>query len=383
MTSPPPQNPWGAGPGAPGPGQPGFGPPPQGQPYGPPQGQQQPWYPPAGPPKKGGSLKWVIIGVVALVAVIAMAVAVTVVVLRSNSDGGSHDPATPTSGLALGIASGADKGPAALITSDSTCAAWTPIGTNLSAGQSNGWENRDPSVPATSWTPEQHSQYQAAAQAMRTAADQSVALAKTTPHRVMRELYEQFIAYARAYADRIPNYTANDDHLARVANSASSTIGAICAAVADHSAEARAPFIEPAAPPSKVTPPGDPASPTQFLTKDNPTCGPWKMALDQLDADTADWRATDPNVPAAEWGPEQKKVNDDAAQVMSKFAQKIETLGQQSGNSTWQDFATLAAQYRRAFVQSIPSYTPADNQLANVSAFAGHIINSACAAVER
>ncbi len=42
---------------------------------------------------------------------------------------------------------------------------------------------------------------------MRNAADQTVALAKLTPHRVMRELYQQFIAYARAYSDAIATYT--------------------------------------------------------------------------------------------------------------------------------------------------------------------------------
>ncbi len=56
---------------------------------------------------------------------------------------------------------------------------------------------------------------------MRSAADQMVALAKLTPHRVMRELYEQFIAYSRAYADRIPTYTPPDDNLALVAVSCS------------------------------------------------------------------------------------------------------------------------------------------------------------------
>ena len=57
-------------------------------------------------------------------------------------------------------------------------------------------------------------QYEAVGQAMRSAADQMVPLVKLTPHRVMRELYEQFIAYSRAYAERIPTYTPQDDNLA-------------------------------------------------------------------------------------------------------------------------------------------------------------------------
>ena len=49
------------------------------------------------------------------------------------------------------------------------------------------------------------------------AARQTVPLVRLTPHRVMRELYEQFIAYARAYADSLPTYTEADNHLASIA----------------------------------------------------------------------------------------------------------------------------------------------------------------------
>ena len=43
---------------------------------------------------------------------------------------------------------------------------------------------------------------------------------------------------------------------------------------------------------------------------------------------------------------------------MSAFADKLQALGERSGNLTLQDFAELSAQYRRAYVQSLPSYTP-------------------------
>src|SRR5579875_3824312 len=98
MTSPPPQNPWGARPGAPSPEKRGFGQPPQGRHYGPPPGQQQPWYPQPGPPKKSCGLKWVIFGGLALIAVIAVAVAVTVVVLHSDSGSGSNNSTSSSPG---------------------------------------------------------------------------------------------------------------------------------------------------------------------------------------------------------------------------------------------------------------------------------------------
>ena len=75
--------------------------------------------------------------------------------------------------------------------------------------------------PASAWTEQQRAQYLAAGQAMRGAAAQTVGLVKLTPHRVMRELYEQFIAYARAYAQRIPNYIPADNNLVGTATSAS------------------------------------------------------------------------------------------------------------------------------------------------------------------
>ena len=99
------------------------------------------------------------------------------------------------------MASADDKGPANIITEDPSCAAWTPINQTFVEIQKKGWDERDPSIPATDWTPEQRAQYDEVGRAMRAAADQTVPLAKLTPHRVMRELYEQFIAYARAYSD--------------------------------------------------------------------------------------------------------------------------------------------------------------------------------------
>ncbi len=77
---------------------------------------------------------------------------------------------------------------------------------------------------------------------MRGAAAQAVGLVELTPHRVMRELYQQFIAYARAYAERVPKYMPADNNLAGAANSASSALGAICAAITDGPAAARGPM---------------------------------------------------------------------------------------------------------------------------------------------
>src|ERR1700752_2037695 len=201
MSVPPPPNQWGSQPptgGQPA-GVPQWGPPPGGQPGGPPPGP---------PPSGGGKGKW-IFGGIALLAVIAVTVVITVLVVGKDSSGG--DLPTPTNGSGSDFASANDKGPVAIITEDPTWAPSSPIFETLVAREHDGWDTRDPAIPASQWTPAMRSQYEDVGEAWRSAADQIVPLAKLTPHRVMRELYEQFAAYTRAFADRIPTYTPPDN----------------------------------------------------------------------------------------------------------------------------------------------------------------------------
>src|SRR5690242_16960714 len=266
MSVPPPPNQWGSQPPT---GGPQWGPPP-GQPTGAPQwGAQQPWGPPPGPPpRRGGKGKW-IFGGIALVAIIAVTVVVTVLVVGKNSGGGGSP--TPTNGSDSEFASANDKGPVGIITEDPTCAAWSKVGAGLTdAEQRVGWPDRDASVPAASWTLDQRTTFESVGQAMVGAADQAAALTKTTPHRVMRELYEQFIAYARAFAERIPSYTPRDNDLARVADGVGGVLANVCGAITYGSAQAEAPVIPPVDPPSSVSPPSDPADARRLLTDDDP-----------------------------------------------------------------------------------------------------------------
>jgi hypothetical protein len=330
-------------------------------------------------PESNKNLKW------AMGAVAVLATVVAVFLLFGGGGSGAPKGAHPDEGssqdAAAGVASAKDTGPVAVITEDPSCAAWTSINNELATSGTGLWNERDRSVPAAAWTPKLRAQFIAAAQSMRGAAAQAVGLVKLTPHRVMRELYQQFIAYARAYAERIPKYTPADNNLAGAANSASSALGAICAAIADGPAAARGPMVPPSAPPSDIAPVGNPANPRPFLTTPNQVCDDWKAALDQFGKDTAGWQKLDPNIPAIYWNREQKAVNYAVAPVMNTYASKLEQLGRQSDNAIWQDVANLSAQYRRAFVTSLPTYTPTDNHLANAANYASTTILGACAAV--
>ncbi|MFI5506048.1 hypothetical protein ACIA48_01155 [Mycobacterium sp. NPDC051804] len=299
--------------------------------------------------------------------------------MKDGSDGANGDP-SPT-GETFGLASADDKGPANIITEDPSCAAWLPIDRNFSDAANKGWNGRDTQIPATDWTPELRDAYEGVGRTLRTNADQAVQLARVTPHRVMRELYEQFIAYARAYSDAVPSYQASDDKLAKVVLSTSTVLSDVCSSIEWKSAQSRAPFVPPSQPPSEIAPLSSPGNPQRMMTDLDPTCPKWKTLIDQFSADTQDWIDLNPNIPAKDWTPSQRAVIDRVTPVMEENADAVEELGRKSSNPQIQDFAVFSAQYRRAYVAALPTYAAADFYLSRVAARATSLISSACDAV--
>ncbi len=334
-----------------------------------PQGQQL-----TGARASGNTGKWVLGGLAALVIVVVTVVATTLV-LRGGSD--SSRPPTPTAD-APQIASANDRSPAGIILDDPTCKSWDPIAAAFAHAASSGWDDRDPAIPATNWNADMRSQYGSVGATLRDGADRSVVLAKETPHRVMRELYSQFIAYSRAYADAISNYTAEDDFLVRAAIGASSTLNAVCDAIAHGSAGARAPAVARAAPPLSQTPLEDPARADQFLAAQNPICSQWLARVTQFDHDISSWKALDPNVPRDQLNAEQRGVMMAVSPSMEEFSNDIQIMGIESGDPTLSDFATLSAQYIRAYISALPTYTPADNFLVMAASSSSALITEAC-----
>src|SRR5579875_2501907 len=353
----PPQGPWQPPPSTPG--QSPAHPAGQSSPYVPTPGQY-PW-PPSGPPKKNNGIKWAL-GAVALIAAIAVAVAVTLAVTRGGSGGSPNDGRG--SQTSSDVASTNDTGPVTVITDEPTCDKFTPINSGFANQAKNGWNDRDPSIPVADWSPDQRAQYTAMGTAMRNTADQFVHLARQTPHRVVREFYEQFIAYARAYADSLGNYTASDDHLALVATNASSAIYYVCQAISQGSASTWGPSVPAAPAPSHPATPRDPANPQLFLSARDPICDNWNALADRYHSDAAPWLTLDSRTPATQWTADQKSIIDGVEPVMSTYADNVEQLGHRSSNPAIQDFATFIAQYLRAYVRGLPTYIPSDSYLA-------------------
>jgi hypothetical protein len=317
------------------------------------------------------------LGGLAVLVVVALAVVITVLVMRPS--GGGPTP-TPTNGNS-DFASAGDAGPVNIITEDPTCEAWVRVGREYASKlKAVNWENRDESVPASAWTPEQRTMYESAGKAMSQAADQTVDLAKQTPHRVVRELYEQFIAYVHTFVQRIPSYSADDHNVGVVSDAIGNGLNNICSAITYRSAPPLAPLVAEPPVPSKIESPGDPTAPQRFVVEDNSVCSEWSSTVLKFSDDTAAWRAIDPNIPSTDWTPDQKAINDAVAPVMSSNADKLESLGRQSGNPVLEDFAVLAAQYRRGFVAAIPAFSSADNFMAESAAFLVKTVDWACKA---
>ncbi|WP_157576590.1 hypothetical protein [Mycobacterium sp. GA-2829] len=350
------------------------GPPPWGPP---PQQPQWDGPPPGPPPQKGGKGKWVLGGVIVLL-VVALSVTVTILVTRDGSSGSS--PTEPGDGQASEFASANDIGPVNIITEDPTCDAWGNVARELGRViEHSGWERRDKSIPATDWNTEIRGTYDAMGKALTSAADDAVKLSFQTPHRVMRELYEQFAAYAKSFSASIPRYNSADDSLSTVVTESGNSVSNICGAINSQSASAVEPLLKQSERPTAVAPAKLNAN-EQFMRTPNSVCAEWEHAAMKFDADTAEWRALNPNIDASDWSPKERTINENAIPVMNKNAENLEALGRHSGNSVLEDFAVLASQYRRGFAQGIPSYTVSDNYLAETASNLVKTVSFACEA---
>ncbi|MBJ7341851.1 hypothetical protein [Mycolicibacterium sp.] len=319
-------------------------------------------------------MKWLLIAV-AVLLVIGISVGATLIFTRDGSGGGTT---TPTSGGASDIASANDTGPVSIITEEPTCEKFVGVNNSLADVQDQGWGDlRSTLGAASTWTSDQRTQFEAVAKATRNAADQVVPLAKQTPHRLMRELFEQFTWYGRAYADSIPNYVPSDNELASATVNASSALVGICNAIAYGSA-GRSIAVDPAAPPSSTSVLGDPARPAPFISAPGQTCNSWEQISTKFDTDTAEWQQRDTSIAATQWTPEQRSIESAARPVLSAFATEMERIGRQSLSAAFEDFATAAALYLRAAVAAGDNYVTSDSWLSFVSFRLNLLIVNAC-----
>ncbi|WP_142282852.1 hypothetical protein [Mycobacterium aquaticum] len=317
---------------------------------------------------------------------IAVTVAITLSVSgRGGKDdgkavgpGGSQSPAVGSN-----VASANDTGPATIITDEPTCAGWAAIEKAVNDAEAKtDWSNHDYKTPVSDWTPELRAKYDTMSKALTATADQAVALAKKTPHRVVRELYEQFIAYARAFVSSLGTYAEIDQQLANASVHARVGFDYVCDAITWKSAVTHAPFVSDPAPPTTLAKPGDPGNQQRALESSSGVdCAKWNSVFDKFGEDTKGWSALDPKLSVDEWRPDQRAAVDAVIPVMQKYADDIETLGRASGNATIEDFSVLGAQYWRAYADALPTYAKTDAFLSLTAARMPSFVVVACKAV--
>lgn len=335
-------------------------------------------WPPPGPPPNAprGNLRWVVLAL-AFLAVIAVSVAATVwVTHRVSGAGRSQASANGES------ASAGDTGPVGIITEDPTCDRWVAT-QNQVAAQLTEWGNRDSSVPASAWTPVQREMFESAARVWQAQAERLIPLARETPHRVMRELYEQRIAYTRAYANAISNYTPVDDNLAIVGNDLGAALSHICLSIANFAVANRGTSVPAAAAPTAIAPVGDPANPQRFLTAPSDACPRITALAQRKQRELEQWYKTDSNIPASQRSPADQVLAQMAATVLGHGADELDQIGRSAGNPVMEDFLVLAAQYYRAYVNALPSSIPADEEIYGTAQSAQVAVYDACKIVQR
>jgi len=287
-------------------------------------------------------------------------------------------------------ASSDDTGPANIITAESTCATWTPIGLAwLENSLVEGWAGTHPgqrnplTVPGNRWTPAERTAMQATANASRLAAVKTASLVRTTQRRVMREYYEQFIAYARGFAAVIGDAYVPTNSLGATAESAFNALVSICTTADSGIAKERSALVTAPSAPKQTAPPQDPTNPQRFLsTSDLGVCGDLLSVFKAHNTNqtVVDWDHSDHGVPADLWSPQQRALNDAVTPLLLNLADDVERTVQRSSNPVLQDFGVVSAQYLRAYVKGLPTYTRRDAELEGASRYTRLLITDACRA---
>lgn len=342
----------------------------------PPPGWQQGWPQQQRPPQQGNGLKWLLIAV-AVLLVIGISVGATLLFTRGSGSGGT----TTATSAALGdIASANDTGPVSIITDEPTCAAYIQINNTMAEVEAGGWAAQRASLgPVAEWTNDQRAQVLAVAAAMRDAADQVVPLARQTPHRVVRELYEQFAAYGRAYAESAAAYKPSDNGLATANVNFGSALASMCNAITYGSASR--PFAAQAGPtPSQTEHPGNVSDSKTLMSTPDAVCSQWIARSDQFTVDTSEWEKLDSSIPASQWTPDRRALEQSVQPLISAYANAIQSAGQQSGKAILEDFASVASLYLQAYVTVSDRYTSADGWLSAAGFRITNAVSGACRA---
>ena len=121
-----------------------------------------------------------------------------------------------------------------------------------------------------------------------------------------------------------------------------------------------------------------------FVTADA-ICPELNTTLDELSLNPTfkSWTNIDPSIPVANWSQEQQSLTAAVTPLMNSTADALETLARTSSNQLVQDLILLGVQYRRTYVQALPTYQASDQNIYAAGQGAPAIVRMACASVGR
>lgn len=329
------------------------------------------WQPP--PPQRRDRRRWALAAVASIAVLLFTATAI--ILVRNNF--GDHSGIAASSTTSVGGASAPavsanDTGPVTIVADDPTCQAWLSIALGwgkdpLATWLTNASGPSPLSVPANQWSAKQRAAAQASADSRMATAKKAATLATTTPHRVMRELYEQFIAYNRAFAGTVTgNYVPKNAFLYYTAGDVLQTLQSVCAAIRDGATIGLpAPTPSPANP-ARVAPPQDPDNPQRFVNAaDAPACAQLAVAQGHYSDNPAvtQWLNLDHAIPATRWDPQQKAIYDAVTKVMFNLADEVERSVSGGNNPVMTDFGELFIRYERAYATELPHHVAGDVEI--------------------
>ncbi len=336
-----------------------------------PPGGGPPSYPQDGPPLPGAGTpppnsshrrRWILLGGV-LVVVVALTVGL--VVWKSASSQGPGGPGQSEAGL--------DRTVGLLRERDPVCEEWAAAVNELVL-QEKKWAALNKGVPATEWTPEQREIFKSVGEAKSAAADQFESMLPKARSAVLQELIAQTIVYTRAYVERIPEYVGSDALIAGVAGNFSNAVTYMCSVV---------PLLPAPNGREKVTRSSvpEPAALTPFIADGDPACAKLLEVLDRQRAQLGGWaKVADSRIPAAQWTPDQRALNNAAREVILRDVKDVRAIVDIAESAIMADLLVTRADYMQAFADTIPTHAPDDALLWTTVTSIGGGLSAACQA---
>lgn len=254
---------------------------------------------------------------------------------------------------------------------DPVCDEWGKHADEL-AENTRTWLAIDPATPAANWSLEQLERINTAAEAILSATDRFESILPLARNPVLQELVAQVIVYWRAYVDSIPEYTERDGKLSGVASNFGNAVTFICAAMPlSPQAEGNS---------RRQSSTEDIAELTPVIVTFDAACDEFMRLANRQNALLRSWADEDPAKPASEWSSEQRRLNRAAQEVLTRDAGQVRNIAEGTANTRFANLLFTYSAYVQAFVESIPRYTQADDQLWKVATYLAGGLGSACEA---